>query len=325
MPNSGGTAPSGRSSNKKPWLVIVGPTAVGKSKVAERLARTIQTEIITADSRQVYQRLNIGTGKIDTSFGVVRHLIDFVPPERRFSAGAYKKAAESIIGDMEKKEKTVLIEGGSGLYLKAILYGLWEGPPADWAFREQLLEKEKTEGEGTLYRLLEKTDPVISKKIYFRELPKIVRALEVYHLTRLPLSKVHAAHRALAFDRQPTIIMGLRRDRSDLYRRINSRVDRMIRSGLIEEVAGLLESGLSPELSSMRALGYRQMIPYIQGTQSLEDAVSLLKRDTRRFAKRQMTWFRSNPEIEWIDLHPEEEANETAERIMRLKKSNIML
>lgn len=313
--------------DRPPWLVLVGPTAVGKSGVAEALAASLQTDIFVADSRQVYQGMDIGTDKPtpEARRRAPRHLIDLVPPDRTFSAGMYKEQAELKIAEMEGLGKIIFIEGGTGLYIKTLLYGLWQGPPADWARREALLKKEKEEGEGTLHRMLADVDSSSARRIHFRDLPKIVRALEVYSLTGRPLSVIHAEHRFDEPDAPPSWMIGLRRDRQALYLRIDERVDGQIASGLIAETERFLSAGLSPSLQSMRGLGYKQMVPYLQGKQPLDEAVSILKRDTRHYAKRQMTWFQADPKIEWIDLEAGESAEETVERIKNLKNDRIML
>ncbi len=312
----------------RPWLVLVGPTAVGKSAVAEILAQGLETDILIADSRQVYKELEIGTGKPDVAARkrVPRHLIDFVSPEEFFSAGAYKRKAEMLIAQMSRAGKNILIEGGTGLYLKALLYGLWNGPPADWAYREQLMAREKSEGSGTLHRDLFTLDPVSAKKIHARDVPRIVRALEVKHLTGRAISEIHSEDTAMR-SKQTTshMLIALRRDRAHLYQRIEERVEAYMGLGLLAEVERLLIAGLSEDVPAMRGLGYRQLIPHLKGLQSLDEAVSILKRDTRRFAKRQMTWFRADENIQWIDLEMGESAQETADRIMRLKKEDSVL
>jgi len=304
-------------SSEKPWLLILGPTAVGKSAVAEHLARQLKTDIVIADSRQIYKGMDIGTGKPDRAARrrVVRHLIDLIPPDQSFSAGTYKKEAETVISKIESKGRTILIEGGTGLYIKALLYGLWEGPPADWALRARLNQREKEEGEGALHQILSETDPAASQKIHRRDLPKIIRALEVHTLCGQPLSKVHAAHRASGHHRRSSRLIGLNRNREDLYRRINLRVEGYIAAGLVQEVASLLEVGLTPQHQSMRALGYRQIVPTLMGKRSLDESIDTLKRDTRRFAKRQLTWFRAESNIEWIDIQDGENTDEIAKKI----------
>lgn len=319
---------SSASSTDKTWLILVGPTAVGKSAVAEILAQQFETDILIADSRQVYKELLIGTGKPDLAARkkVERHLIDFVPPQQFFSAGAYKRRAETVIAQMSAMGKKILIEGGTGLYLKALLYGLWDGPSADWAYREHLMARETAEGPGVLYRDLLVCDPLAASKTHERDLPRIVRALEVWHLTGRMISEIHredAARRSK--QTTPHTLIGLRRDRAHLYQRIEVRVENYITAGLVAEVERLLATGLSEDSPAMRGLGYRQIIPYLKGQQSLEEAVSILKRDTRRFAKRQMTWFRADQNIKWIDLKVNEDAAETADRVMRLKKEGSVL
>jgi tRNA dimethylallyltransferase len=299
------------------WLVILGPTAVGKSALAEHLAQQLRTDIVTADSRQIYKGMEVGTGKPgkEARLRVARHLIDLISPEQSFSVGAYKKEAESVIAEIERKGEVVLIEGGTGLYIKALLDGLWEGPPADWILRKRLKQQEDDEGEGSLHRFLSGVDSEAAQKIHPRDLPKIIRALEVYTLCGRPLSEVHAAHRISGRMRHKSRLIGLNRDRADLYRRIELRVESYITSGLVEEVARLLDCGLHPEQQSMRALGYRQIVPAIMGERSLDESVDILKRDTRRFAKRQLTWFKAQADVEWIHIEPGETSAQMIEGI----------
>lgn len=313
--------------SKPPWFILVGPTAVGKSAVAERLASAVGTEILVADSRQVYLGMDIGTDKPSAAARarVPRHLIDLVPPDGPFSAGIYKRLAEAQIDRLSQEGKPVFIEGGTGLYIKTLLYGLWDGPPADWDFRDRLLQEEHEKGEGTLHRRLAAVDPAAAERIHPRDLPKLVRALEVYHRVGRPISEVHAAHRFSERPKGDYFLVGLRREREDLYRRIEQRVESQIANGLIEETARLLSAGFAPQLPSMRGLGYKQMSRYLRGEQTREEAIATLKRDTRHYAKRQMTWFRADPKIEWIDLTENEGPEETFERILRLKYFKIML
>lgn len=309
-----------------PWFILVGPTAVGKSAIAERLASALGTEIVVADSRQIYQGMDIGTDKpsLEARARVPRHLIDLVPPDQSFSAGMYKKLAEEEIARLSREGKPIFIEGGTGLYIKTLLYGLWEGPPADWDLRRRLLQEEE-KGEGTLHRRLAEVDPAAAERIHPRDLPKLVRALEVYRGVGRPISEVHAAHRFAEPPKGEYFLVGLRREREDLYQRIDRRVEAQIAEGLIEETARFLSAGFSPQLPSMRGLGYKQMTRFLRGKQTREEAIATLKRETRHYAKRQMTWFRADPKIEWIDLKPEEAPEEAAERILRLKYFKIML
>lgn len=322
------TAPQPKpdSVSEHPWFILVGPTAVGKSAIAERLALALGTEIVVADSRQVYQGMDIGTDKpsAEARARVPRHLIDLVPPDAPFSAGKYKRLAEEKIAALSREGKPIFIEGGTGLYIKTLLYGLWEGPPADWDFRNRLLQEESEKG-GTLHRRLAGVDPDAAERIHPRDLPKLVRALEVYQQVGRPISEVHAAHRFAEPPKGAYFLVGVRREREALYRRIEQRVESQIANGLIEETERLLSAGFSPELPSMRGLGYKQMTRYLRGEQTREEAIATLKRDTRHYAKRQMTWFRADPKIEWIDLKPDETSEAAAKRILRLKYFKIML
>jgi len=302
---------------KKPWIVIVGPTGVGKTPVAERLAEHLHTEILVADSRQVYRGMDIATGKPDAAARrrVKRHLIDLLAPDQLFSAGAYQKTAETLIKKMEAAGDQILIEGGSGLYVKALLYGLWEGPPADWSYRKGLAKQEKEGGEGTLHRLLAAIDPEAAKAIHYRDRPKLVRALEVAHLSGRTITQAHKNDRQRGSGREHWVF-GLRRQRTALYGRIEARIERMLSEGLVDETMRLLSSGLSSTLPSMRGLGYRQIIPALLGACTMDEAVATLKRDTRRYAKRQMTWFKADPHIRWLDLEETEPPGQTMKRIL---------
>jgi tRNA dimethylallyltransferase len=304
--------------SNRPWTILVGPTGVGKTAVAEQMAAALRTDIIVADSRQVYQGMDIATNKptIYDQQRIRRHLINLVFPNVSFSAGAYKKEAHLIIDNLTEQGKPILIEGGTGLYIKALIYGLWEGPPRDNAIRTTLLEMEKE--EGLLYQKLIAVDPVSARKIHFKDRYKIGRALEVFYATGRPISSFHAEHPFSSEPKNTFLIIGLRRDRADLFKRIEARVDQQFQNGLVAEITETLESGLSPELPAMRALGILHVISYIQGRQTLAETVSLLKRDTRHYAKRQMTWFSADSNIFWIDLKADESPLETFDRIAHL-------
>ncbi len=312
---------------ERPWLILVGPTSVGKTNIASLMALELNTDILVADSRQVYRGMNIATNKPTPSEQkrVARHLIDLVEPDTSFSAGAYKREAESAIARLEKDGKPILIEGGTGLYIKALLYGLWEGPQRDATLRQTLLDLEQKEGVGALHRKLAEVDPISASKIHFRDLSKMARALEVFYITGRPISSFHEEHRFQSNRKRSFLIIGFRRDRSDLYRKIEERVDQQFQSGLVLETKRLLQKGYSPALPSMRALGYKQVIPYIHGETRLEETVSILKRDTRNYAKRQMTWFSADPNIEWIDIKEAESPEETFARVKNLNCYKGML
>ena len=298
---------------KKPWLILVGPTAVGKTAIAEQIAWALGTDIIVADSRQVYQGMDIATNKPNAAAlqKIKRHLINLIPPDIVFSAGAYKRATESVIATLGKEGKPILIEGGTGLYIKALLYGLAPPRPLRGGAGGPA-----TPDDLSPWERLEKVDPVSAQKIHFRDLQRIGRALNVYDQTGQPLSSFHAQHRFQTDPIPSFVMMGLRRERAALYRRIEERVDQQFQEGLLEETRRFME--MSSVLPSMRALGYKQVIPYLQGTRTLDEAISLVKRDTRHYAKRQMTWFSADKNIRWIDLEEGESPEETALRIQGL-------
>jgi tRNA dimethylallyltransferase len=301
---------------KNPLIVLVGPTAVGKSAAAIRLARKLRSEIISADSRMVYRGMDIGTAKPgpDERHGVVHHLIDVEDPDRSFSAGRFRTLAAAEIERMKREGKIPIVVGGTGLYVKLLLHGLWEGPAADWALREQLYEAERRHGAGHLHRRLADIDPESARAIRPQDRSKIVRAIEVYEKTGRPMSDFHREHR---FSERPyeAVQIGLRRARPDLYRRIESRVDRMMAGGLVEEVRGLIARGYSAGLPSMKGLGYRQVVGYLNGEYGPDEAVHRLKRDTKRYAKRQFTWFNADPSIRWIDLSDGEGDEEAFQKV----------
>jgi tRNA dimethylallyltransferase len=296
-------------------IFLVGPTAVGKSAVAFELVQSLGTELISADSRQVYRGMDIGTAKPTPAerARVTHHLLDVVEPDQPFSAGQFRVLASAVIEKLHQQGRIPIVIGGTGLYVKLLAYGVWQGPPsatgADWDLRRRLRREEEIQGAGYLHHRLREIDPESAARIKPRDLSKIIRAIEVFEKTGRPLSAFHREHR---FQERPyrAVMIGLRRSRPDLYRRIEERVDRMMKEGLVEEVRGLLSKGYSPDLSSMQGLGYRQIIGYLKKRYDLTEAVRLLKRDTKRYAKRQMTWFNRDPSIQWIDL---QEADETKE------------
>jgi tRNA dimethylallyltransferase len=300
-----------------PVIFLVGPTAIGKSRVAIPVAKALGTEILTADSTQVYLGMDIGTDKPrpEERDGVPHRLIDLVAPDEPFNAGLYRRAALREIARLHAEGHVPLVVGGTGLYVRTLAYGLWDGPPADWGLRRELLAEEATHGEGHLWRRLEQVDPALAATLHARDRNKIVRALEVAIRTGVPLSAWHGRHQ---FQERPfrSVMIGLAMDRSALYRRIDARVLREIEDGLLEETRALLARGYDETLGSMKALGYRQMTGYVKGRYGWDEAVRRLQRDTRRFAKRQLTWFRSDPAVHWITVAEDGSAERTATRVL---------
>lgn len=301
----------------KPLVVMVGPTAVGKSQVAILLAKALGTEVLTADSRQVYRDMDIGTDKPNLSEqqGVPHRLIDLVEPDQPFNVGMYRRHALAEIDRLHCEGLVPLVVGGSGLYIRALLRGLWEGPSADWSFRAKLIEEARLKGATHLHDTLALIDPELADRLHPHDLVKIIRALEVHHLTGRPLSDMHRAH-AFSEALFSPLLIGLTREREALYRLIEARVDEQLAKGLVQETQHLLAKGYGRHLGSMKGLGYRQIAGYLAGDYEYEEAVRRLKRDTRRFAKRQMTWFRKEPGITWLTFSESESPDQVVTRIL---------
>jgi len=279
-----------------PLIILAGPTAVGKTELSLKLAQRINGEIISADSMQVYKRMDIGTAKPsrEEQGRVPHHLIDLVEPDQDFSVADYKKYFESAVASIYAKGKLPLMTGGTGLYIRACIqaYNLEPGEPLP-DLRQELKEQAERFGPDYIHQKLAKVDPQAAAKIHHNDLRRVIRALEVYQSTGLPISELQQK-RSARF-KYNVIYLFLNREREELYRRIELRVEQMINAGLIEEVRSLLESGFSPNLKSMQSLGYKQLCRYLQGTVSLEEAVASIKQETRHYAKRQLTWFRREP------------------------------
>jgi len=287
-----------------PLLVIVGPTAVGKSEVALCVARRLGGEIVSADSMQVYRHLDIGTAKPTAQERalVTHHLLDVVEPDQEYSVALYQREAEAAIAAAWERGHLPILVGGTGLYVRAVLEGLsFAAAPPHPAVRTRLEALAREQGPGALHALLAQVDPASAERIHPRNLKRAIRALEVYYTTGMPISQLHALDRA-GPDRYNALVFGLDMPRELLYRRIDERVEEQLRRGLVAEVAWLLEHGCHERLVSMQGLGYRQLARYLRGESSLEEAVAALKRDTRRFAKRQYTWFRADPRVQWLDV-----------------------
>lgn len=285
-----------------PFITIVGPTAVGKTALSLTLAEQWDAEIISADSRQIYRELTIGTAKPspEEQQRAPHHFIDersiFEPP---YSAGAFAKDANQRIREIVSRGRQPLIVGGSTLYIHALQYGLADIPEVDDTVRERIEKRLDKEGAETLYAELQSVDPEQAKKMDPTKTQRLVRALEVYHGTGRPLSYYHEQQPDPPFTYR-TIV--LNRDRQKLYRRIEQRVDRMLDRGLLDEVRGLLDAEIEPTRQPLRTIGYREPIQYLRGQIDYDEMVRLVKRNSRRYAKRQLTWFRRYDEYEWIDI-----------------------
>jgi tRNA dimethylallyltransferase len=285
-------------------IVILGPTAVGKSELALKLCAQFDGEIVNADSQQVYRFLDIGTGKPSPveRARVRHHLIDVVDPDEEFNAAIFRRLATQKIREIHQRNRNPVVCGGTGLYVKALTRGLFQGPGQDPEIRRRLEGEIEASGLTPLYGRLTRIDPTVISTIHPNDRQRIIRALEVYELTGKRLSEWQAEH---GFAEQPFEVLkiGLIRERSELYDRINARCERMIADGLLEEVRGLTAKGYGLYLKPLRSVGYLQMGRVLMGAQELTDAVAEMKQDTRHLARRQLTWFRSDRDIVW--LHPE--------------------
>lgn len=303
---------------RKPLVVILGPTAVGKSRVAIEVAKHLDTDILAADSRQVYRGMDIGTDKppVAARAGIIHHLIDMVDPNEPFNAGLFRRHAVRVIDTLHERRRLPLVVGGTGLYVRILLQGLCGAPPSNPLVRAQLCQEAREHGHDHLYARLAAADPVTAGKLHPRDTSKIIRALEVHHLSGVPMSSFQAGH---GFTERPfsSLVIGLNREREHLYRRIEERIDWQLANGLVEETRELL-ARYPRESAAMTGLGYRQVAAYLSGEYDREEMIKRFKRDTRRFAKRQMTWFRCEPETNWLMIPVSELLEETVSRIVQL-------
>ena len=287
----------------KPLVILVGPTAVGKTAASIGLAKALNGEIISGDSMQIFRGLDIGTAKItkEEMQGVPHHLIDIKEPWETFRVAEFKRLADEAIADIHARGKLPIIVGGTGFYINSVLYEYHFGEAdTDEAYRAELEQYAEAHGNEALWNILQEKDPDSAAKLHSNDTKRVIRALEVLHVTGIPASK-----RQSTVDKQTmrynAVYIALNMPREVLYDRINRRVDIMIQDGLEAEVRTALANGTEQDALSMTSIGYRQMIQYFNEEISFDRAVELIKRDTRHFAKRQLTWFRHDPNIQWVD------------------------
>ncbi len=285
-------------------LVIVGPTAVGKTYVSIELAKKLNTEIISADSMQVYKYMDIGTAKVteEEACGIKHHMLDLVYPNEEFSVSEFQKIAEKHIDNLIDNDKLPIVIGGSGLYVNSLLYDLDFGKvKSDEKVKKYYTDFYNEHGTEKLHELLVNIDSEAAAKIHKNNVKRVIRALEVCHITGNKFSEMNTDIRKPS-EKYNCIIIGLEMDRDILYQRINKRVDIMVENGLIEEVKSLLDKGYDRNLVSLQGIGYKEIIDYLEGKTTKQDAIDILKTNTRRFAKRQFTWFKADSNIKWFDL-----------------------
>ena len=303
----------------RPLVVLLGPTATGKSAVGVQVARRYNTEILTADSRQVYRGMDIGTDKpsLQERQGIVHRLIDLVDPDEPYNAGRYQRDALDEIDRVIRDGRLPLVVGGTGLYIRTLIRGICEAPEADAEIRRELMALVAAQGREGLYAELVRVDPVTASRLHPNDESKVIRALEVYRLAGCSLASLHAHHQSqvAAF---PTLLIGLQRPKEHLHHRIEARIDWQLAHGMVEETRALLVRGYSRALGSMKGLGYRHLAAQFAGEYDAIEMVRRFKQDTRQFAKRQMTWFRKEPGITWLMIDEQESTSQTADRVVEL-------
>lgn len=289
---------------KDKLIIILGPTASGKTDLSLDIAQALDGEIISGDSMQVYRGMDIGTAKLplDQRRGIPHHLIDIIDPDQPYSVADFQTMTQTLVREIHARGRMPIVAGGTGLYIWSLIHPYLFGPQegAQDAFRAQKRAELAQKGSQELYQELQTLDPAAAAKIHPNDSHRLVRALEVYHSYGKRISDIQAESQRLEPPPYDLLLIGLHMERQCLYQRINQRAEQMVQAGLVEEVRGLLENGYSRALPSMQGLGYRQMAAYLAGEWTLPQALERLQTDTRRFAKRQITWFKREPRIQWF-------------------------
>lgn len=301
--------------DKIPILILTGPTAVGKTALSIELAKILGGEIISADSMQIYRKMDIGSAKIsqEEMDSVVHHMIDVVDPDEDFSVADFHDMASQIISDIHKRGKLAIVTGGTGLYLNSLVYDMdFGGTNSDPSIRKDLEEILNDKGKDYLYRLLQDLSPEAAKRIHPNNTKRVIRAIEVYKTGGEMGDFSNDLKYNPKFDAK---IIVLNRDRSILYDRINQRVDMMFDMGLLDEVKGLHQMGYTSQMQSMKGIGYKEVLEYFDGKMTLEESIDILKQGTRRYAKRQITWFKRYENALWLDLDKVTELDDQIEAI----------
>ncbi len=297
-------------------IVIVGPTCSGKTNLGIELAKKLSGEVISADSRQIFKYLNIGTASPSNSeFQNVKHyFISILNPDEKYDVSIFEKDALNVIKKLLKENKQPIVVGGSGLYIRAVVDGIFDSVETDTTYRNNLMQLCKEKGNEFIYSMLQKVDEQSAKKMQPSNWKRVIRALEVFHVTGKPIWQIQQEHKRK--ENYSFVQFGLNWNREELYANIDLRVDRMIQAGLVEEVKNILGMGYLPELNSLNTVGYKEIFSYLNNQISLERAVELIKRNTRHFAKRQMTWFRKDDRINWLAVNGESDWDDISEKII---------
>lgn len=309
-----------RSHQPSKIVVICGPTAVGKTSLGIKLCKKFNGEIVSADSQQVYRGMDIGTAKEDlTSAGVRCHLVDVIEPDQPFDVAKFKELADEAIAGIAGRGRLPVVVGGTGLYIKILLEGISPAPGRNEDIRRELMDIRERDGQEALYQILKDEDPTAAERLHVNDTSRIVRAVEIKRQTA-DIRPQKSDCLSLRGGRGPTrqsspLKLALTVDRAELYSRINERVDQMIERGLVAEVEGLLAK-YGPDIQSLKAVGYKEIVSYLKNERNLEEAIELTKQSTRRFAKRQLTWFRGDKNIEWYSPENFEEIEESIRRFI---------
>ncbi|MDF2820066.1 MAG: hypothetical protein K0R15_507 [Clostridiales bacterium] len=290
---------------KKPLIILTGPTAVGKTKLSIDLAKLINAEIISADSMQVYKHMDIGTAKItkEEMDGIKHYLIDEIEPYEEFSVSEFQIRAKEYLEEIYSKGKIPIIVGGTGFYIQSILYDIeFSKTEVKTEYRNQLYDLAKEKGNEFLHSKLKQIDPVSADKINPNNVKRVIRAIEYFEQTKTRISD-HNEMQSQNISPYNFIYFVLSNEREVLYDRINKRVDKMIEDGLIDEVKGLDSKGYTKDMVAMKGIGYKEVLEYLEGTISYDDAIEIIKQNSRHYAKRQLTWFKREKEVHWVDIH----------------------
>lgn len=306
-----------------PLIILTGPTAVGKTDLSIQLAKAVDAEIVSADSMQIYKYMDIGSAKVteEEMQGVKHYLVDEIEPDMPFSVSEYKRMAEEYIDEISSRGKNVIVTGGTGLYLNSLIYDMDFGKSdANQELREELNKELEENGPAYMYAKLVSLDKEAAERIHPNNTKRVIRAIEV----AMSGEKMNDFSKDLRYNKKyRPIIIVLNRDRQALYDRINLRVDIMLKNGLIEEVKGLLEKGYTKDMISMQGIGYKEIIKYFDGEYTLDEAIEIIKRDSRRYAKRQLTWFRRYEDAKWFEIDKFDSAEELKNAVVSYVKEML--
>lgn len=306
-----------------PLIILTGPTAVGKTDLSIQLAKAVNAEIVSADSMQIYKYMDIGSAKVtgEEMQGVKHYLVDEIEPDMPFSVSEYKRMAEEYIDEISSRGKNVIVTGGTGLYLNSLIYDMDFGKSdANQELREELNKELEEKGPAYMYEKLVSLDKDAAERIHPNNTKRVIRAIEV----AMSGEKMNDFSKDLRYNKKyRPIIIVLNRDRQALYDRINLRVDIMLKNGLIEEVKGLLEKGYTKDMISMQGIGYKEIIKYFDGEYTLDEAIEIIKRDSRRYAKRQLTWFRRYEDAKWFEIDKFDSAEDLKDAVVSYVKEMI--